>query len=67
MRCPYCDGEMRIGYVQSPRHSIFWAEEKHSFLVMPTKKDVRLSEGIFSVPAVESYCCKDCRKIIIGF
>lgn len=67
MHCPYCHGKMTQGYLQSPRHRIFWGEEKHKFLIVPSGKDISLSEGFFSAPAVESYCCQECRRIIVAF
>lgn len=68
MQCPYCNEEMKKGYIQSPRHKIFWGEEKCSgILTTPADNDITLSRGILSEPAVESYCCKKCKKIIIEF
>ncbi len=67
MQCPYCNEEMKKGYIQSPRQQIFWGEEKRKMIIAPSSSDVPLSEGLFSVPAVESYCCQKCKKIIIEF
>lgn len=69
MKCPCCNEEMKKGYIQSPRHQIFWSEKKRSgmFIIAPSDSDVTLTRGLFSTPAVESYCCKKCKKIIIDF
>lgn len=67
MQCPYCHGEMEKGYLQSPRQKIFWGKEKHKLFIVPSGADIGLSEGFFSVPAVESFCCQRCRKIIVEF
>jgi hypothetical protein len=67
MQCPYCNEEMKKGYIQSPRQKIFWGEEKRKIFITPSGTDVSLSEGIVNNPAVESYCCQKCRKIIVEF
>lgn len=67
MQCPYCKQEMVGGYLQSPRHKIFFAEEKRKMWIWPSGTDISLSEGILSVPAVDAYCCPECRKIIVDF
>ena len=70
MQCPYCNEEMKHGYIQSPRHQIFWSEKKrknYSIFITPSNPDVSLSNGFLSIPAVESYCCQKCKKIIIEF
>ena len=67
MQCPYCNEEMKQGYIQSPRQQIFWGEKKRKIFITPSDADVKLSEGMFNVPAVESYCCQKCRKIIVEY
>lgn len=67
MLCPYCNEKMRKGYIQSPRQKIFWGEEKRKLFITPIEDDIALSNGIMSVPAVESYCCPKCRKIIVEY
>lgn len=67
MQCPYCNEEMKKGYIQSPRQQIFWGEEKRKILIIPLGDDISLSQGTFNTPYVESYCCLKCKKIIIEF
>lgn len=67
MYCPYCNEEMEKGYIQSPRQKIFWSEEKKKIFIIPSGLDITLSKGIISTPAVESYICQKCKKIIIEF
>ena len=67
MQCPYCNEVMKKGYIQSPRQPIFWGEEKRKISIRPSGADISLSEGFINVPAVESYCCRKCRKIIVEY
>lgn len=65
MKCPYCNEEMKKGYIQSAR-PIFWAEEKHKMFFKPEgDAEFSLSKGILNGSAGEAYCCQKCKKIII--
>lgn len=66
MKCPYCNKEMKSGYIKST-HMIRWGEAKELGYL---PHDIRLSKwglkeminGVF----VQSCYCDECRKIIIS-
>lgn len=65
MKCPYCKGEMKKGYIQSAR-PIFWGEEKHKIFFKPDGNDeFTISKGVFNGSTAESFYCIKCKKIII--
>lgn len=66
MRCGYCEGEMEIGFIQSPRH-IFWSKKKRKTLVMPyeSEGDIILANSFWKASAKEAHLCKQCGKIIM--
>ena len=50
MQCPYCNEEMKKGYIQSPRHKIYWGKKKSDgLLITPSDNDVILSKGILKM------------------
>ncbi len=68
MRCPYCNQEMKTGFVQSrvswfteTRHSLFWWEG-------PRRGDIPINGNPImgaGGPAVAAAYCKTCQKVII--
>lgn len=69
-KCPYCDNEMELGYIQS-RDGVVWSKKKRTFAALPelSKSSVLLasSDGAFSGEALECYNCPACKKIIIDY
>ena len=64
MKCPYCNEDMRMGYIQSAR-PIFWGEEKHKFFFTPRgDEEFEISESFWDCTA-EAFCCVRCGKVII--
>ncbi|MGE4213939.1 MAG: PF20097 family protein [Anaerotignaceae bacterium] len=64
MKCPYCNEEMELGYLQSAR-TISWSPKKHKFIFIPNEKKGELympTEGWDSY--VESYLCRKCNIVI---
>ena len=65
MKCPYCGGDMKLGYIKSS-HAVHWGPERELgaaadlCLVKPTMKG--MLEGLF----VESQYCAVCNKIMIS-
>ena len=59
--CPYCGAEMDLGHIHGDRYNL-------KFIPDETDKGPILqwfSKGIKLGYSVESYYCKECRKIII--
>lgn len=61
-RCPYCGGEMLLGYMQS-RDGVYWSMKKKLVPALPglAKDELYLSDGS---AAVEAYNCPKCRVIL---
>lgn len=65
MKCPYCNEEMRKGYIQSARE-IFWGQEKHIIFFTPHSDDeFAISNGFLNGSTTESYYCIKCKKLIV--
>ncbi len=70
MKCPYCQKEMRLGYIQC-RDGINWTPKKQliaAFSYLGRGK-ISLQNGasIITKSAVYAYNCDDCKKIIISY
>ena len=66
MKCPFCNSEMLHGYLNSG--AAIWSERKHKISMLPNGKEryaLHLSVPLVSPHHVESYCCPECKKIII--
>lgn len=65
MKCPYCNEEMRRGYIQSARQ-IFWGKEKHKISFIPNRDgEFNISDGILNGATSEANYCEECKKLII--
>ena len=69
MKCPYCNNEMQIGYVQC-RDGIYWTPKKQlvaafsAFAKGSTCLDNSNPSGLTTAKA---YNCVDCKKVIIDY
>ena len=66
MKCPYCNGEMEIGILEGGRY-LLWAKQPHKISYHPKAGGVLLGEKAVSSVRVDSYICKQCKKIIIDY
>lgn len=70
MKCPYCNEEMKKGYIQC-RDGAYWSEEKRAVAALPPMHgkavDLRtISEGNYKAYAT-AYNCLKCKKIVIDY
>ena len=67
MNCPYCNGEMETGVIQSP-HEIAWTRKKSLIGAAEFQKDsVVLAERSFvKGSSVTAYLCRNCNKVVIN-
>lgn len=66
MKCPYCDGEMEQGYINSSQR-MFWGKEKElGFVYGNIKLSKNPMRGFFCGHYVPSWYCDKCRKIIVS-
>jgi hypothetical protein len=61
MKCPYCGEKMKLGVIHGDRYSFKWVPEGNDkgIIFQWFLKGIKL--GI----SVESFCCGNCKKIII--
>ena len=66
MKCPFCDTEMIAGYLNCG--NTIWSERKHKISTLPSLKEryaLHLEVPLTHPHHIESYCCPNCKKIII--
>lgn len=66
MKCPFCNTEMLHGYLNSG--AAIWSERRHKISMLPDGKEkyaLKLGTPLMSPHHVESYCCPECKRIII--
>lgn len=66
MLCPFCGGEMGKGYLQSGSIMV-WVKKKHYLSLRPKDGEVQLDRGYLSSPALPSWICRQCRKVITEY
>lgn len=69
MKCPYCDREMELGYIQS-RDGVTWTPKKKlvSAFAILGKGSISLANGACDTSGtVFAYKCKECKKVLIDY
>ena len=69
MKCPFCDKEMTLGYIQS-RDGVVWTPKKHMLSALNSyhKGITVLANGAAqSSSTVYAYKCDDCKIVIIDY
>lgn len=69
MKCPYCNKEMELGYIQS-RDGLNWSPKKLLIPVFaPLKKgSVSLANDAAEYSGcIHAHKCGDCKKVIIDY
>ena len=65
MKCPYCNEEMKSGYLQTA-NDLYWTEKpKKVFMFASLKDDFLIGETTFTGRVVEAQHCPNCKKVII--
>ena len=66
MNCPFCNKDMKKGFLKSS-HYMHWGEEKSLGFLPHDLKLTRFSlEAMLKGNFVESYYCSECKKIIVS-
>lgn len=65
MKCPYCDGDMVLGYIQSSR-MLVWDTEKLSVVILPSSNGVgmKLTQRFSKTHAIKSHFCENCNLLL---
>lgn len=66
MKCPWCNSKMEKGYIQSYEREVFYTNEYRRF-GSSDENDLVLSKNVFTMPRVDAYICKQCKKIVIEY
>lgn len=70
MKCPYCNEEMELGYIQC-RDGVIWDTQNRLVAALPSVRSNSIAlcsgQGIFSGASVLAYNCKKCKKIVINY
>ncbi|MEA5040334.1 MAG: PF20097 family protein [Clostridiaceae bacterium] len=70
MKCPYCDEEMQLGYIQC-RDGVIWDTKKRIVAALPSIRSSSIAlgsgDGPFSGSSVLAYNCENCKKIVIDY
>ena len=70
MKCPYCNTEMELGYIQC-RDGVSWNNKKSKIATFASSNLNAISlasdHGIFSGSSAVAYNCRKCKKIMIDY
>ena len=74
MKCPYCNNEMQLGYIQC-RDGVYWTPKKQFIAALSSlaKGSTSLANGAadnsISDPSktVYAFKCENCKKVIIDY
>ncbi|WP_455581976.1 PF20097 family protein [Dysosmobacter sp.] len=69
MKCPYCDNEMKLGYIQC-RDGVQWTLKKQLVAALSVfgKECTSLANGAAdNSNVVYAYKCDSCKKVIIDY
>ena len=69
MKCPYCNNEMELGYIQC-RDGVTWTPKKQLIAALSIlgKGSISLKNGAAeNSRAVYAQRCKECKKVIIDY
>ena len=70
MKCPYCDEEMKLGYIQC-RDGVIWDKKKRIVAALPSFRSESFflgsGAGPLSGSSVLAYNCEKCKKIVIDY
>jgi len=65
VKCPYCDKELRAGFLHAARGAV-WSEKESKATAFKTKGEVRVGDFWGLSPAY-AFLCENCRTIIIKY
>ena len=66
MRCPFCDGEMEKGFLQSGSMMV-WVKKKHYWSLYPKGDEILVDKNYLTGCAVPAWICKKCKKIMLEY
>lgn len=69
MKCPYCEKEMKKGYIVTDGLWIAFRKEKfESAKVGKNEEGIQLEHKYAGAASLDNaYCCNDCKKIVLEY
>ena len=64
MKCPFCNSEMKQGWLMSNRR-ILWSPKKDKSFMIKGKNDISPRGSTALGANILTYCCEDCKKMVI--
>lgn len=70
MKCPYCQNEMQLGYIQC-RDGVTWTPKKQLVAALSSLGTNAIAldndKSSASSKTAHAYCCKECEMVIIPY
>ena len=67
MLCPWCNQEMKQGFLQSSRGVIFAPEVKEGVVLALEEEDVKLTKRFWSTPRALAWHCAGCKRVVVEY
>lgn len=65
MKCPYCNTEMKKGYLQSAQ-AMHWGEKKKKlFICADLDKDIEVASLDWNGCSTDAWVCVQCKKLVV--
>ncbi len=65
MICPYCNMNMKKGYLQSARPSLWSDKKKDLFFTVDKSYDIKVTKGYWTGCYADAWVCRRCKKMIV--
>jgi|BioPla2DNA2_1021312.scaffolds.fasta_scaffold38914_3 hypothetical protein len=66
MRCPVCNNEMELGFLQG-MNRVAWVKKPHRVSLNPKQGEILLENNTIKDFVFSSWICKECRKILVDY
>jgi len=66
MKCPFCNTEMKQGWLTS-KGRILWSQKENKISIIKGKNDIYPQGSTFFEPKIPTYCCEKCKKMILDY
>lgn len=66
MQCPFCNGAMEQGFLQSG-NMLVWVKKKHYLSLLPKDGEVLLDRNYLSGATIPAWICKSCKKLVAEY
>ena len=67
MLCPWCNQEMKQGFLQSSRSIIFSPEIAEGVVMALREGEVKLTKHFWSTPRAPAWHCAGCKRVVAEY